>query len=87
MLSITRQVNEMVRIGDDLTIQVLALENEKVKLKVFSPEGDSIHNIAVDGTLNISPDVRIMATKIVDYRRVRFGITAPNKMRIERIPT
>ena len=87
MLTIGRKLNEMLRIGDDLTVKVVSMDEGKVGLTVFSSQGDIQHAlIAVNETLEINQDVKIMATQFGGGKRVRLGITAPRDTVVYRLP-
>ena len=87
MLTVSRKLNEMLQIGDDLTVKVVSLKEGKVGLAVFSSQRDIQHAlIATDETLEINQDVRIMAKQFRSGKSVRLGITAPRNMVVYRLP-
>mgnify|MGYP001761707237 FL=1 len=43
MLILTRRVGEIIRINDDMSVQVLSVVGEQVKLGVVAPETVSVH--------------------------------------------
>jgi len=43
MLILTRRVGEIIRINDDISVQVLSVVGQQVKLGVVAPETVSVH--------------------------------------------
>ncbi len=43
MLVLTRRKNEVIRINDDITIMVVEIRGDKVRLGVDAPRGVSVH--------------------------------------------
>ena len=43
MLILTRRVGEIIRINDDISVQVLSVSGQQVKLGVVAPETVSVH--------------------------------------------
>jgi len=43
MLILTRSVGEIIRINDDISVQVLSVSGQQVKLGVVAPETVAVH--------------------------------------------
>ena len=43
MLILTRRVGETIRINDDISIQVLSVSGQQVKLGIVAPEDVAVH--------------------------------------------
>ena len=43
MLILTRRVGEIIRINDDISVQVLSVVGQQVKLGVVAPENVAVH--------------------------------------------
>ena len=43
MLILTRRVGEIIRINDDISVQVLGVSGQQVKLGVVAPETVAVH--------------------------------------------
>ncbi|KMN08920.1 carbon storage regulator CsrA [Pseudomonas helleri] len=43
MLILTRRVGEIIRINDNISVQVLSVSGQQVKLGVVAPETVSVH--------------------------------------------
>ena len=43
MLILTRRVGEIIRINDDISIQVLSVSGQQVKLGIVAPETVAVH--------------------------------------------
>ena len=43
MLILTRRVGETIRINDDISVQVLSVSGQQVKLGVVAPETVAVH--------------------------------------------
>ena len=43
MLILTRRVGEIIRINDDVSIQVLSVSGQQVKLGIVAPEDVAVH--------------------------------------------
>ena len=43
MLVLSRKINEQIRIGDDITVMVVSICGEKVRLGIDAPREVSIH--------------------------------------------
>lgn len=43
MLVLTRKKKEMIRIGDEIEISILAIEGDQVKLGIYAPKSIEIH--------------------------------------------
>ncbi|MEC4239112.1 carbon storage regulator CsrA [Pseudomonas sp. DSV-1] len=43
MLILTRRVSEIIRINDDISIQVLSVSGQQVKLGIVAPEDVAVH--------------------------------------------
>ena len=43
MLILTRHVGEIIRINDDISVQVLSVSGQQVKLGVVAPETVAVH--------------------------------------------
>ncbi len=43
MLILTRRVGEIIRINDDISVQVLSVSGQQVKLGVAAPETVAVH--------------------------------------------
>ena len=43
MLILTRRVGEIIRINDDISIQVLSVSGQQVKLGIVAPEDVAVH--------------------------------------------
>ena len=43
MLILTRRVGEIIRINDDISIQVLSVGGQQVKLGIVAPEDVAVH--------------------------------------------
>ena len=49
MLVLTRKVDEVVRIGDDVLIKVVLIENNSVRIGIEAPPDISIRRDEIDG--------------------------------------
>ena len=43
MLILTRRVGEIIRINDDISIQVLSVSGQQVKLGIVAPDDVAVH--------------------------------------------
>jgi carbon storage regulator len=43
MLILTRRINEVIRIGDDITVQILSVNGTQIRVGVDAPRGISVH--------------------------------------------
>jgi len=43
MLVLTRKLNEEIKIGDEITITVIRIDNEKVRIGINAPSDVSVH--------------------------------------------
>ena len=43
MLCLSRKTNEQIRIGDDITIMVLSIQGDKVRLGIAAPSEVPVH--------------------------------------------
>ena len=43
MLNLTRRVDEVLRIGDDVSVTVLGIKGNKVRLGISSPKNVAVH--------------------------------------------
>lgn len=43
MLILTRRVGEIIRINDDISIQVLSVSGQQVKIGIVAPEDVAVH--------------------------------------------
>ena len=85
MLSITRKINEMLQIGEDLTVKVVSIGDGQMELLVVSEKEETTHHVAECEKVEIVPGVSVL-TKILSHYRVRLGIVAPRNMVIYRLP-
>ena len=54
MLILTRRVGEIIRINDDISIQVLSVSGQQVKLGIVAPEDVAVHREEI--WLRIQPE-------------------------------
>lgn len=43
MLILTRRINEIIRIGDDVQVQVMGVKGNQVRLAIVAPKEVSVH--------------------------------------------
>ena len=43
MLVLTRKLNEVIRIGEDIEIKILSIEGEQIKIGIDAPKNIEIH--------------------------------------------
>ncbi len=43
MLVLEREIDEVIRIGDDITVMVVDIRGDRVRLGIAAPRGTSIH--------------------------------------------
>lgn len=43
MLILTRKVNETIRIGDDISIMILGIKNNQVRVGIDAPKDIAVH--------------------------------------------
>lgn len=47
MLTLSRKKNEVIKIGDDISIVVVSIKNGKVKLGIDAPKDVPVHRLEV----------------------------------------
>lgn len=53
MLVLTRKKKEMIRIGDEIEISILAIEGDQVKLGIHAPKSIEIHRKEIYDTIQL----------------------------------
>ncbi|HLR72417.1 MAG TPA: carbon storage regulator CsrA [Pseudogracilibacillus sp.] len=53
MLVLTRKKKEMIRIGDEIEISILAIEGDQVKLGIYAPKSIEIHRKEIYDTIQL----------------------------------
>jgi carbon storage regulator len=62
MLSLTRRMGEVIRIGTDVTVTVLSIKGNQVRIGVAAPQSVSVHREEVYERLkNGEPEERVPA--------------------------
>ena len=89
MLALSRRIGEAIRIGDDLTLEVLDIGRHTVMLELERPDPDydrpqwMVVDRRVGESFQVSEGVCV-SVSAVDGSLVRLGIDAPREVRIVR---
>lgn len=78
MLILTRRVGQSLRIGDDISVQVIEVRGEQVRLGVTAPKSVAMHREEVferiareDPAKEEAPRARVPAEKRISFKKAR----------------
>lgn len=77
MLSLTRQVGEAIRIGDDIEIHVIAVRGNTVRLGIRAPRDITVHREEVHQRIAEANALAAQVTADVASALAAFGLPAP----------
>jgi len=86
MLVLTRKIDSITQIGENITVKVVQIKDDKVMFKITLLEGiikDEI--LGLNEEVQIDNDVKIKVVKIVGESKISLGISAPQDMTVVRV--
>ncbi|MFC1783889.1 carbon storage regulator [Planctomycetota bacterium] len=87
MLVITRKINDITQIGENITVKVVKIKDGKVDFKITLLGGIIRDEVMVyNDEVQLDRDVKIKVVKIVGESKISLGISAPQDMAVVRVP-